>query len=396
MAVQRRVNKNGEVRWIARWRDKGGKEHSKTFDTRREAKAHEANMASKAMRGVDTAPQKMTVLQMYDAWLDSRPLRASSRDTYESTRDRQLVPLHNFPAVEVTVRDINQWRAQLENGRPWIGKKDRGLGAVSVRNAMLHLAAAYNWAIDEEILLRSPVQLPAAERALDMEDFPDAEEIRRVIDCVREGGAVYRMKGSDKKYHNIKQGPQPVVADMMEVVALTGLRASEIGGLIVADVDLERGVIRVRAQLNRNGTARVELKTARSRRVVPIAPELYPVLRPYVEGRDAAAWVFTSARGVPYSGNRLAGIVRYAARHCNTTRVHMHTLRHSFASGLLTAGVPVQDVAQVLGHTVQVLLETYTHVLDGHSDRVAEGIASGLSRGIIAGSPKLRVIEGGA
>ena len=202
MAVQKRQTKTGQVRWVARWRDKGGKEHSRSFDTKREAKQHLAEMTSKATRGVDTAPQKMTVLQMYDAWLDSRPIRSSSRDTYESTRNRQLVPLHDFPAVEVTVRDINQWRAQLENGRPWIDKKDRGLGAVSVRNAMLHLAAAYNWAVNEEILLRSPVQLPAAERALEMEDFPDAQEIRRVIDCVREGGAVYRMKGSDKKYRD--------------------------------------------------------------------------------------------------------------------------------------------------------------------------------------------------
>ena len=396
MAVQRRVSKNGDVRWIARWRDKGGKEHSKTFDTRRDAKAHEADMTSKATRGADNAPQKMTVLQMYDAWLDSCPRRPSSRDTYESTRDYQLVPLHDFPAVEVTSRDINEWRAQLETGRPWIGKQDTGLSPVSVRNAMLHLAAAYNWAVSEEILFRSPVQLPAAERALDMEDFPDAEEIRRVIDCVRKGGAVYQVQGADKKIREVTQGPHSVVADMMEVVALTGLRASEIAGLIVADVDLQRGVIRVRKQLDRKGTARVPLKTARSRRVVPIAPELYPVLRRYVEGRDAAAWVFTSPRGVPYRGLRLAEIVRYAARHCKTTRVHMHTLRHSFASGLLTAGVPVQDVAQVLGHSVTVLLQTYTHVLDGHSDRVAEGIASGLSRGIIAGSPTPQVIEGGA
>ena len=155
-------------------------------------------------------------------------------------------------------------------------------------------------------------------------------------------------------------------------------------------------MVRVRWQLNREGTSRVELKTVRSRRDVPLVAESAGILRRYVEGRDPAEFVFTSGRDVPYSGNRLAGIVRYASRHCGATRVHMHTLRHSFASGLLTSGVPVQDVAQVLGHTVPVLLDTYAHVLEGHSDRVASAISSGLACGIFAGSPQLRVIEGGA
>ena len=83
MAIQRRVTNKGSIRWMARWRDKGGQEHSRSFDTKREAKAHEAEMAARAARGANTAPQKLTVLELYNRWIDSRPLRDSSRTLYE-------------------------------------------------------------------------------------------------------------------------------------------------------------------------------------------------------------------------------------------------------------------------------------------------------------------------
>lgn len=396
MAIQKRQTKSGAVRWVARWRDKGGKEHSRSFDTKKEAKTFLADIAVRGARGLTTDYGKMTVLEMYDRWIDSRSLRDSSQGTYASTRNIQLVPLHHYPASEVTIRDINEWRRQLENGRPWISKDDKGLKPVSVRNAMLHLAAAYNWAIKEELVPRSPVTLPPATDELAVEDLPTAEEIQAVIKCVREGGAVYETQSANRRRRKVVQGPHPVLADMMELVALTGLRASEVGGLVVADVDLERMVIHVRKQISRDGSKRVVLKTVRSRRTIPLAPELEPLLRRYVTGRDQAEWVFTTPRGTPYRGNRIAEIIRYAARHVGASRVHMHSLRHFFASGLLTEGVPVQDVAAVMGHSVEVLLQTYTHVLTGHSERVSAGIASGVSRGIFAGSPHLTVIEGGA
>ena len=41
-----------------------------------------------------------------------------------------------------------------------------------------------------------------------------------------------------------------------------------------------------------------------------------------------------------------------------------HTLRHTVGSRLLEAGVPPAEVAALLGHSVEMLLSTYTHVTD--------------------------------
>jgi len=83
--------------------------------------------------------------------------------------------------------------------------------------------------------------------------------------------------------------------------------------------------------------------------------------------------------------------------------VHFHALRHLFASRLLNAGLPVQDVARVLGHSVGTLLKVYTHVLPRSNDRVAAAIDEAVSCGSLrdprplgwsAGARDLRFLGG--
>ena len=136
----------------------------------------------------------------------------------------------------------------------------------------------------------------------------------------------------------------------------------------------------------------MELKTRQSRRDIPISDDLLPLLRRRTVGRDAGELVFLSATGEPVSIERVGAVVKVAAEHAGASRVHFHAVRHHFASHLLTAGVPVQDVAAVMGHSVQTMLSTYTHVMEGSLDRVRAGMGAG--SGIIAGSRVLRPVAG--
>ena len=74
MAIQRRETKTGKIRWVARWRDKGGKEHSRSFDTKREAKTFLADVEVKQARGANVTPQKITVRHLFDDWLATRDI----------------------------------------------------------------------------------------------------------------------------------------------------------------------------------------------------------------------------------------------------------------------------------------------------------------------------------
>lgn len=387
MAVQRRVTKSGAIRWVARWRDKGGKEHSRTFDKRGEAKVFLAEVEHRAARGGDTVPQRTTVRDVFDAWLATRDIRPGTMTAYKHVRDQQLTPLLDYPVQSVTPADVMQWATQLREGRPWVSKKDQGLAESTVHTILVTVASCFKWAVGEGIIDRNPVRVPRKDTALDPIAIPSRPEIDRVIAVVTAGGAPYTAAGLDNTTR-----PNVAVADMMMIALWAGLRVSEIAGLTVGDVDLERGVIHVRAQLKKDSSERVAVKSRTSRRDVPIAPELAPRLESRVAGRAPGDWLITSRNGGPVQVSHASKIVRYAAEFAGAPGVHFHALRHFFVSSLLTEGVPVQDVAKVAGHTPATTLATYTHVLDGYEARVASALGS-LSCGISAGSRHLRVVE---
>ena len=387
MAIQRRETTTGKVRWVARWRDKGGKEHSRSFDTKREAKTFLAEVEHRAARGGDTAPSRTTVKDVFDAWLATRDITDGTRTAYKDVRDRQLKPLLDYPVQEVRPADMMEWTTQLREGRPWVSKADQGLAESTVHTILVTVASCFKWAVQEGYIDRSPVRVPRQSLAIDPVEIPSRAEIERVITAVTKGGAPYTARGLKNKAR-----PNVAVADMMMIALWAGLRVSEIAGLVVGDVDLDRGVIHVRAQLRKDSRERVVLKTRTSRRDVPIAPELRPRLEAWVVGRAPGEWLITSRNGGPVQVSHAAKIVRYAAEWAKAPGVHFHALRHYFVSSLLTAGVPVQDVARVAGHTPATTLATYTHVLDGYEARVASALGS-LSSGIVAGSPRLRVVD---
>lgn len=388
MAIQRRTTKNGTVRWVARWRDKGGKEHSRSFDTRREAKHHLAEVERRRAMGAPDVSTPRTVGDVYEEWMTARPLREATKKQYTYTLNKLLPPLAAIPVRELIPGDVTGWVRDLRKCRHWLSRSDTGIGEKTIHTALSNLSSAMLWAIDQGYVDRNPVQMRSVSVALEPEDMPTRAEIEGVIDLLRRGGALYQRPERDELS---KQRPHALAADMLEVAALTGMRVSEIAGLAVSEVDLDAGVIRVRRQLGREvPRTRVDLKTRQSRRDIPISDALVPLLHRRVVGRDPGELVFVSRTGEPVSIERVGAAVKVAAGHAGASRVHFHAVRHFFASHLLTAGVPVQDAAAVMGHSVQTMLSTYTHVMEGSLDRVRAGMSAG--SGIIAGSRVLRSV----
>lgn len=191
-----------------------------------------------------------------------------------------------------------------------------------------------------------------------------------------------------------------------------GLRRGEVMGLTWQDVDLERGVLRVR-QTRVMGLEEIETgnpKTTNSRRDVHLPASLVAVLLDHRAAQDkeryaaGTAWTDTGAvfatalggwthpanmeRGVKLlvdwsnparleeqSGKRsvLQGVARdkraalVAAVNSGgkLPSISPHDLRHTFATLALRRGVPVEVVSKVLGHArVSITLDVYRHVLD--------------------------------
>lgn len=170
---------------------------------------------------------------------------------------------------------------------------------------------------------------------------------------------------------------------LWHVLAYTGMRRAEVLGLQWGDVDLERATLTVRrSRVPVQGTGRrhrgeviVSSTKGKRVRVIDLDPGTVELLRSLQfrqlspadltgEADPAARWVFSDESGTPLNPNTVTYEWRKAARAAGARHIPLHGLRHTHATLLLSAGVPVHIVAKRLGHSTPVItMTTYAHVL---------------------------------
>ncbi len=138
------------------------------------------------------------------------------------------------------------------------------------------------------------------------------------------------------------------------VLYAAGLRVSEATRLGVDDVDSRRMVLRVRAGKGKKD------------RYVPLTERLLGELRAYWRLARPRPLLFPGGKARQPIGRRTVGRVCGAVcrRAGLQKRVAPHTLRHSYATHLLEAGVDVRTIQMILGHGSLRTTCTYTHVSD--------------------------------
>jgi len=135
-----------------------------------------------------------------------------------------------------------------------------------------------------------------------------------------------------------------------------GLRLSEASHLRVADIDSQRMQLRV-----------THGKGAKQR-LVPISPRLLTAWRDYWREYRVPSYLFPGKTSdTPISGTTIQKACKAAAREAKLSpAISPHTLRHSFATSLLEAGVDLLTISQLLGHKSFTTTMIYLHVRRPH------------------------------
>jgi integrase/recombinase XerC len=145
---------------------------------------------------------------------------------------------------------------------------------------------------------------------------------------------------------------------MLELFYSTGMRLSELAGLNDPDVDLVSDQVKLRGK-------------GKKERIVPVGSHATGALRKYVQQRDrlmattvraGSRPVFVNLRGkrITPRGVQLA-MKRLFDGLARGTELHVHALRHSFATHLLDAGADLRSVQELLGHASLGTTQVYTH-----------------------------------
>jgi len=163
----------------------------------------------------------------------------------------------------------------------------------------------------------------------------------------------------------------PQIKTFLTTVYSCGLRLAEALNLTVDDVDKSRMMLRVRKG-----------KGSKDREV-PLPESTYLLLREYWKSHRNPRWIFPALgrRGdggptalVPMAQGSVQGALRKIIKQLPQIRKQatIHTLRHSYATHLLEAGINIRLVQQVLGHSSLVTTMIYLHVTDlGNNDAAA-------------------------
>ena len=399
--VKATTGKQYEVQW-SWYVDKDTRRFKRErFRTLAEAKAKlrvvDAQVASGQIPDYDAG--KETVKMWGERWLAAKEpvLKPSTYRSYKAIWTSSVEPEFGAQRLRsVTIEDVERFITSLQKRSP-----------LTIRHHIWVLGQVFKRAMKQRAITYNPVEfvdVPTARstgRLPHEPHFLTAEEVEQIASQL------------DTTYPNTPWGL------LVRFTAWTGLRAGEVAGLNIADVDLIRRTVTVRrTRQKRTSEWLVHTPKSGKQRVVPIMSDwlrddLTDYLATHPHNTDPAApfWPGTKPggyshgeRGSKQPGSTPAGSPDYGTPTTPTPwepgtfyrrrfrpavaavglpahpggGVRFHDLRHTFASLAASKGVPSAQVAVWMGHSSDVITrEIYTHLFDADSARHAERMGTG-------------------
>lgn len=378
--TKRRGNSEGsnpmqraDGRWqiLIRHTDEDGVSRRYTVNgiTAKDARDRAGEIKKRLLANLPARDRKVTLGEFAGEWIESTleasDRKATTKAMYATITRKHIVgaKIGAKPLDKLRPSHIDAWKVELQG---------RGLSESTIRTAYTILRALLDSAVRDRALAQNPVHAVRRPKVTAMEAaYLKPEQVRSLLTAAE--GSRY--------------------APLFALLVHTGLRRGEALALHWSDVDLDAKLLRVHGTLARvDGELIVtETKTPKSRRAVPLSPTAERLLRD-IRTRQAAErlragtmwqrtpYIFTTELGEPCDPRNALRALKVAANRAGLpSTVGLHTLRHSAASVMLTAGVPLKVVSEVFGHaSIAITGDVYGHVSPDVSrealDRLSEAL----------------------
>ncbi len=288
--------------------------------------------------GCDMARQLQKSLEQYLVYLRiERGYSDNTIDAYQRDLTAYLTFLDDKTPDEITAQHIQAYLATLV---------DAGKASSTVGRIISAIRGFHKFLLRERIVEHNVgVDITLPKKPQHLPDVISIDEACALLDQPFAAGPVGLR---DKA--------------VLEVMYGCGLRASEVVGLNLADVSFEHELVRV-------------IGKGSKERLVPLTGTSFQALEAYLtRGRselhtkqggyaslDGSA-VFLNQRGKRISRQTVYDLVRSYGERAHIQGLHPHTLRHSFATHLLSGGIDLRILQEVLGHADISTTQIYTHV----------------------------------
>lgn len=263
---------------------------------------------------------------------------AAYRDDLESftaflANDYLTMPRESIDLAKVDHLTIRSYLAHLAR---------RKLSRSSVARHLSALRTFFKYLMREGVVSANPartVATPKREKRL-----PTVMQTTEVVTLIESTDATTPLRIRDRAW--------------MELLYASGLRISELVGIDLDDLELRSHLVKVRGKGSKE-------------RIVPFGTKAEEALRAWLDVRaERARDPDESALFVNHRGRRITtrSVRRlfdaYLRRASLRAGISPHTMRHSFATHLLTAGADLRGIQELLGHASLSTTQKYTHLND--------------------------------
>lgn len=340
------IQKRPNGKWRARYRDEQGKEHASHFDRKIDAQDW--------LDGVTVAVRSGT-------YVDPAKTKVSLGSFFADWSTRQVWAAGTQVAMELAVRrcsfvDVELGKLRRSHFETWIKTMSiEGLAPSTIKTRVNNVRSVVKAAVRDKLLGSDPsdgLTLPRTRRAEHAMEIPSPETVGRILEAAEDWFRPY-----------------------IALCAFTGLRLAEASGVQLGDINFLRRELHLARQIQRPIEGRVSITPPKygSERIVFMPDRLLKMIAWHAEHigvRGDERWLFVGDEGLPPHPNTIAYWWRKTLKVADVAPVHLHSLRHFYASGLIAAGCDVVTVQRALGHAkATTTLDTYSHLWPTAADR---------------------------
>ena len=281
------------------------------------------------------------ILLLFDEMLLSEKQSSdNTRRAYKTDINLFINYIHskyNISILDVDIINISDWLASLSHNSISRNSYLRKISAIKEFYKFLFSDGLIKFNPAKEI--QSPKKINSLPKVLTVQQI---EEIIKIIKL-------------SKKPHAIR------LLALIEVMYSTGMRVEELVGLLVNSINFENQSIFVKGKGGRE-------------RIVPfgnhalIAIKNYLMIRSvFIKNKTGSAFMFPSVGQKGYlTTRRFSQLLKEIATKAGLSNLSIspHILRHTFATHMLTGGVDLRILQEILGHADISTVQIYTHIVD--------------------------------
>ena len=351
------ISRTSAGTYRAFWRDPSGRQRSKNFGTKRQAKAFLTEVQSQMTKGNYADPNAGRTLfgdharQWMATW---------NAETTTVARDRSIMQNHVLPRWEtIPLAKIDHIGLQA-----WVTELGTRRSPATVAEAYRLAAGVLRSAMRNRLLITNPaegIRLPKRRKQDTDDQVISQDELLTKL-----------LPVAPERYRAI-----------IATAAGSGLRWGEAAGLCLDALNLATGrlrVIRTVVEVSGHTAFKPYPKSAAGRRTIPLPPWLIEMIAHHVVTYPSGIeqLVFPNTVGMPLRRTLFRARVWKPTllRAGLDPTLRFHDLRHSYATWLVDDGVPVNMVQRVLGHErAATTLDLYTRRSDGE-DRILRALGA--------------------